>query len=79
MIDRNLAKPFESMVLGASVIVERVDMDGSGQIIAVCRRRHARQSTSLLDLTLPTPPPDGSEWIEAYRRWRTESCPSEDA
>jgi hypothetical protein len=23
-----------------------------------------------LDLPLPTPPPDGAEWIEAYRQWR---------
>jgi len=21
------------------------------------------------DLPLPTPPPDGADWIEAYRRW----------
>ncbi|SED14483.1 hypothetical protein SAMN04490239_7004 [Rhodococcus koreensis] len=22
-----------------------------------------------LDLPLPAPPPDGAEWIEAYRHW----------
>jgi hypothetical protein len=79
MIDENLVKPFEAMVLGASVIVERVDLDRSGQIVAVCRRGRARQSLSLLDLSLPTHPPDGSEWIEAYRRWRAERHLSEDA
>jgi hypothetical protein len=79
MIDENLAKPFETMVLGVSVIVERVDLDRSEQIVAVCRRGRARQSLSLLDLPLPTPPPAGAEWIEAYRRWRAESHPSEDA
>lgn len=25
--------------------------------------------TALRDLPLPTPAPDGAEWIEAYRRW----------
>jgi hypothetical protein len=79
MIDENLAKSFETMVLGVSVIVERVDLDRSEQIVAVCRRGRARQSLSLLDLPLPTPPPDGAEWIEAYRRWRAEYYPSEDA
>jgi hypothetical protein len=79
MIDENLAIPFEAMVLGASVIVERVDLDRSGQIVAVCGRGRARRSLSLLDLTLPTPPPDGAEWVEAYRRWRAESHPLEDA
>jgi hypothetical protein len=23
----------------------------------------------ILDLPLPTPPPGGAEWIEAYRHW----------
>jgi hypothetical protein len=79
MIDESLAKPFETMVLGVSVIVERVDLERSEQIVAVCRRARARQSLPILDLPLPTPPPDGAEWIEAYRRWRAESHPSEDA
>jgi hypothetical protein len=28
-----------------------------------------RQAIPILDLPLPTPPPDGAEWIEAYRHW----------
>lgn len=79
MIDESLAKPFETMVLGASVIVERVELDRNEQIVAVCRRGRARQALSLPDLPLPTPPPDGAEWIEAYRRWLAERRPSKDA
>lgn len=70
MIDENLAVPFETMVLGVSVTVERVDLDESESIVAICRRGRERQSLSILDLPLPTPAPDGAEWIEAYRRWR---------
>ena len=70
MIEENVAVPFETLILGVQVTVERVDLDRSEQIVAVCRRGRARQSLSILDLPLPTPPPEGAEWVEAYRRWR---------
>jgi Calcium binding len=70
MIDSNLAVPFETTVLGVLVIVERVDLNRNEQIVAVCRRGRDRQSFPILDLPLPSPPPDGAEWIEAYRQWR---------
>ncbi len=72
MIDENLAVPFETMVLGVPVTVERVDLNGSEQIVAICRRGRERQSIPILDLSLPTPPPKGAEWIEAYQQWRGE-------
>jgi hypothetical protein len=72
MIDENLAMPFETIVLGVPVTVERIDLDRSEQIVAVCRRGRDRQSLPILDLPLPTPLPDGAEWLEAYRRWRGE-------
>ena len=57
------------MVLGVPVTVERFDLSHNEQIVAVCTRGRSRQSLPILDLPLPTPPPDGAEWIEAYRRW----------
>lgn len=69
MIDENLAVPFETTVLGVPVTVVRIDLDRSEQIVAICRRGRDHQSLPILDLPLPTPPPDGAEWIEAYRRW----------
>ena len=66
MIEEYLAVPFETVVLG-------VDLNGSEQIVAICRRGRARQSLLIIDLPLPTPLPHGAEWIEAYRRWRAES------
>jgi len=70
MIDDSLAMPFETMVLGVQVTVERVDLDESEHIVAICRRGRDRQALPILDLSLPTPLPDGAEWIEAYRQWR---------
>ena len=72
MIEENLAVPFKTTVVGVQIIVQLVDLGRSDQIIAVWRRGRARQSLSILDLPLPTPPPDGAEWIEAYRRWRAK-------
>jgi len=72
MIEENLAVPFETMVFGVSVTVERFDLNRSEQIVAVCRRGRDRQALPILDLPLPAPPPDGAEWIEAYRQWRGE-------
>ena len=59
-------------MLGAPVTVERVDLVRSEQIVVVCRRGPARQTPPIIDLPLPTPLPDGAEWIEAYRRLRAE-------
>ena len=73
MIEENLAVPFETKVLTVPVTVERVDLDDGEQIVAICRRGRALQSLPIIDLPLPTPTPDGAEWIEAYRRWRAES------
>ncbi len=68
-IEDNLTLPFETRVLGVSVTVTSVDLTDSNQIVAVCRRDGLRQTIPILDLPLPTPPPAGAEWIEAYRRW----------
>ena len=38
MIEDNLALPFETKVLGVPVIVQRVDLTPSEEIVAVCRR-----------------------------------------
>jgi hypothetical protein len=64
MIEEHLAVPFETKVLGVPVTVERVDLDRSQQIVAICRRGRMRQSLPIIDLPLPTPLPDGAEWIE---------------
>jgi len=69
MIEENLAMPFETTVLGVPVTVEGVDIEPTGQIVAICVRERIRQAIRILDLPLPTPAPRGAEWIAAYRHW----------
>ncbi len=38
-------------------------------IVAICAGGKYRQAIPILDLPLPDPPPQGTEWIAAYRRW----------
>ena len=70
MMEECLAFPFTTEVLGVAVTVVGVDLTGDDRIVALCRRGKARQRISVLDLPLPEPPPQGAEWIHAYRRWR---------
>jgi hypothetical protein len=51
------------------VTVEGVDLTDRGDIVAICSRGQFQQSIPLLDLPLPSPPPDGADWIEAHRHW----------
>ena len=69
MLEERLALPFETVVLGVSVIVERIEMTDDEQIVAVCRRGRSRQRVPILEVPLPKRLPEGAEWIEAYRRW----------
>ena len=68
-IEQRLQLPFETVILGVAVTVKKVDVAGAGEIVAVCHRGRERQAIPILDLPLPDPPPEGWEWIEAYRRW----------
>ena len=69
MMEDHLALPFETEVLGVPVTVQWLDLTEAGEVIAVCRRGRTRQRIGILDLPLPSPPPQGAEWIEAYRYW----------
>jgi hypothetical protein len=68
MLEEHLAVPFTTTVLGVEVTVRKVDLTAD-TIVAVCARGRHRQRIDLLDLPLPTPPPDGAAWIDAYRHW----------
>ena len=61
--------PFNTVVLGAEVTVERLDLTDDDHIVVLCRRGQERQRLPILDLPLPEPPPKGWKWIEAYRHW----------
>ena len=69
LIDEHLELPFETDVLGVTVVVERVDLTDADEIVAVCRAGKKRQRIPILDLPLPEPAPAGAERIAAYRHW----------
>jgi len=69
MLEEHLAVPFQTVVLGVDVTVTGIDLTEDEQITAVCTRGRAKQRIPVLDLPLPTLPPEGAEWIDAYRRW----------
>lgn len=69
ILEDNLQCPFETTVLGVAVTVARFDLTDRDGIVAICVRGPHRQKLSILDLPLPSPPPRGAEWIEAYRYW----------
>jgi hypothetical protein len=69
MLEEQLAVPFQTVVLGVEVTVEKIDLLAGTGIAAICRHGRDRQAIGILDLPLPTPRPDGAEWIDAYRRW----------
>jgi hypothetical protein len=51
-----------------TVTVQKVTQTESG-IVADCVRDGHHQAISVLDLPLPEPPPEGAQWIAAYRHW----------
>ena len=67
MIEDHLDVPFATVVLGVDVKVTGVELTERGEIVAVCVRGKERQRIPICDLPLPSPPPSGAEWIEAYR------------
>ena len=77
MIEDDLAMPFETVVFGSTLVVERIDLTDRDDIVAVCRRGRELRKIRLLDLPLPSPPPDGAQWIAAYRHWLCEEGPTD--
>ena len=79
-IEEELDLPFRTRILGVDVTVIAVEQEDDGLgIAAVCEREGERQHISLSDLPLPAPPPEGAEWIAAYRLWaRHQWSPDED-
>jgi hypothetical protein len=71
MLENDLQLPFETQILGVTATVESIDITDDDELVAVCRAGKTRQRISLSELPLPSPSPEGAEWIVAYRYWRT--------
>jgi hypothetical protein len=68
MIEEHLDVPFSTTVLGVEVVVKKIDMTNADEIVAVCHHGKEKQRIAILELPLPSPP-QGAEWIAAYRYW----------
>ncbi|MBC2900633.1 calcium-binding protein [Streptomyces cupreus] len=69
MLEEHLDLPFTTVVLGVEVTVGGIDLTLDGRIVVLCSHGGMRQSIGILDLPLPSPAPEGAQWIEAYRHW----------
>ncbi len=73
VLSNGVETPFETEVFGVTVTVRRLELRDDNSIVAVCARGAVRQAIGIVDLPLPSPLPEGADWIEAYRRWRRGS------
>lgn len=67
--EEHLALPFETAVLGVTVAVSEIELRDDNSIVAWCSRARTRQAIHITDLPLPSPRPEGAEWIDAYRQF----------
>jgi hypothetical protein len=77
MIEDNLGLPFETKLFGATIFVERIDLTDRDDIVAFCRNGSEVRTIGLLDVPLPSPSPEGAQWIAAYRHWRRGGEPAD--
>ena len=69
MLAEHLEIPFATTVLGVAITVTAVELTASDEIVAVCRRGREVLRVAMLELPMPDPPPEGFEWVDAYRLW----------
>lgn len=68
-LEENIACPVTALVVGTEVDVLGFDWNPPGEIVARCRRGDRKYEINVTALEWPGPPPEGAEWIEAYRLW----------
>jgi len=68
-LEENIPCPVAALVVGAEVQVLGFDWSPPGEIVARCRRQRRDYEINVTALQWPGSPPEGAEWIEAYRLW----------
>ncbi len=68
MIEDNLDFPFVAKVIGEEVTVIGIT-EGRDNILAECERKGKKYDVDILDIEF-TSMVKGSEWIDAYKKWK---------
>jgi hypothetical protein len=72
MVVDNVVCPFKARVIGEEVeVVELRESQVGVGVDAVCRYKGKDYCIDLFSLEWPKTKPEGYEWVEAYRAWRT--------
>ena len=58
-VDQHIQCPFDTLVLGTTVTVKKIELAAACTIVAICYRGRERQAIPILELPLPDPPPTG--------------------
>ena len=69
MLRERVSVPFRARFLGLTLTVTAFEMPTDEEIVAVCRHGRDTFRISLAAVTPVAPPPDGAEWLDAYRLW----------
>lgn len=69
MLQDNLAYPFRTRLLGIEVVVTGIAFGLRPDLVFICVRGGETLRVGVLDLPRPSPPPEGWQWVEAYRHW----------
>lgn len=69
MMEDNLVFPFPAKVIGTTVSVRGIDMKNEERILAKVKRVGKEHTVDILDLEIDDKKVNGSEWIDAYRKW----------
>ena len=69
MLEEHLRCPVRALVVGEGVTVVGFGWDPPREIVARCRRDRRMHRVNVTALEWPSAPPQGAEWIEAYRAW----------
>lgn len=70
-LEEHLAFPFPGLVVGEGVMIIGLDRDPPGEVVAKCVRADRQYRINVTNLEWAGDPPDGAEWIAAYRAWLT--------
>src|SRR3954449_3943766 len=68
-LEEELELPFTTRLFGVDVSVEQIEQTEHDDIVAVCRRDTDTAAIRLVDLPLPTPLPEGAQWMVAWMKW----------